>query len=342
MKKYINPSPSSWKDLCERPSLELEFLESSVRNTINRVKLSGDLAIKELTQQYDGVALNALAVSDQEIRSAISGLDKNIKKSIRVAEDNIRKFHSAQKRDFPEVETMPGVKCWRKSVPIQKIGIYIPGGSAPLFSTVLMLAIPAQIARCRDIILSTPPGKDGMVHPAILFAASLAGITKIFKAGGAQAIAAMAYGTQSIPPVSKIFGPGNQYVTKAKQMVNIDGIAIDMPAGPSEVMVIADQSADASFIAADLLSQAEHGADSQVVLVTTSEKLIAAVEKELTTQVEELPRKETAKDALQHSLAIYFQSQDKAIDFANEYAPEHLILNTTNCDAVADKIENAG
>ncbi|NOT76514.1 MAG: histidinol dehydrogenase [Cyclobacteriaceae bacterium] len=342
MKVLNNPSPDTWSDLIKRPQLELEFLESSVRNTLKRVKLSGDQALYELTQQYDGVKLDDLKVSGKEIDHAINTLDKSIKEAIGIATNNIRAFHNAQKRDVLKVETMPGVSCWRKSVPIQKIGIYIPGGSAPLFSTVLMLGIPASIAGCEEIILCTPPNKDGSVNAAILYAASIAGIKKIFKVGGAQAIAAMAYGTQSIPPVYKIFGPGNQYVTKAKQMISQEGVAIDMPAGPSEVMVIVDETADASFVAADLLSQAEHGADSQVVLVALDESKAKAIQTEIDRQVNLLPRKEIALQSLQNSLTVIFSDSEAAMKFANEYAPEHLILNTKDCDALSEKVINAG
>ncbi|CAN5320045.1 histidinol dehydrogenase [soil metagenome] len=342
MKFFNNPSLSTWGELTKRPQLELEFLESSVRNTLTRVKLSGDRAVQELTLQYDGVSIENMSVSSKEIEEAILSLNNSLKKAINVAAANVRLFHTKQKRDVLTVETMPGVTCWRRSVPIERIGIYIPGGTAPLFSTVLMLGIPASIAGCKEIILCTPPDKDGSVNPAILFAASLAGITQIFKVGGAQAIAAMAYGTQTIPPVSKIFGPGNQYVTKAKQTVNQEGVAIDMPAGPSEVMVIADDAADASFLAADLLSQAEHGIDSQVVLVSLSESKVTEVEKEIEKQLEALPRKEIAIKALQNSLAICFSSTETVLKFANAYAPEHLIINTSDCDVLSEKVINAG
>ena len=342
MKTLVNPERETWQELLKRPQLELEFLESSVRNTINRVKLSGDLALRELTLQYDHANIENVAVSEKEIQEAILKLADSIKNAIQLAAANIKKFHQHQKSEAIAVETMPGITCWRKSLPIQKVGIYIPGGTAPLFSTVLMLGIPAMLAGCEEIILCTPPYSDGSVNGAILFAASLSGIKKIYKVGGAQAIAAMAYGTQSIPAVNKIFGPGNQYVTKAKQMVNQDGVAIDMPAGPSEVMVIADEHADASFIAADLLSQAEHGIDSQVVLLSLSESSIDAVQKEIGNQLSHLPRKEIARQALNNSLAIYFSKKEVAIHFANEYAPEHLIINTIDCDAIADQIINAG
>jgi histidinol dehydrogenase len=342
MKIENNPSEIKWPALCQRPQMELEYLESSVKNILTRVKKSGDESLKELTKQFDQVELNQLQVSNEEINEAIANVPEKLKQAIQAASNNIEKFHAAQKTEIVKIETMPGVTCWRKGVAIQKVGIYIPGGSAPLFSTVLMLAIPAKLAGCQEVILCTPPSKDGKINPAILFAASLSGIKKIFKVGGAQAIAAMAYGTASIPAVYKIFGPGNQFVTKAKQLVSQDGVAIDMPAGPSEVLVIADESANPVFIAADLLSQAEHGADSQVVLVTNSQPTVDKVMKSIEEQVEKLPRKEIAKEALKNSLAIIFDSQNKIIDFTNEYAPEHLIINTVDCDSISERIINAG
>jgi histidinol dehydrogenase len=322
--------------------MELEYLDSSVKNILARVKKSGDEALKELTKQFDQVHLNQLQVTDEEVKKAIDDVPESLKNAILSAASNITKFHSAQKKDDLKVETQPGVTCWRKGVAIQKVGVYIPGGSAPLFSTVLMLAIPAKLAGCEEVILCTPPDKDGKINSAILFAASITGVRKIFKAGGAQAIAAMAYGTSTIPAVNKIFGPGNQFVTKAKQLINQEGTAIDMPAGPSEVLVIVDESANPSFIAADLLSQAEHGADSQVVLVTLSKAIVEATQKELTQQVTKLPRVEVAQQALKNSLAIVFNSSTTLIDYVNEYAPEHLIINTTDCDSIAEKIINAG
>ncbi len=342
MKTLSNPPAQTWGELIRRPQLESEFLESAVRNTLNRVKRSGDHALRELTLQYDGANLKILKVSEAEIEHAISDLNQPLKNAIQVAASNIRKFHELQKREIIEVETMPGVICWRKSVPIQKVGIYIPGGTAPLFSTVLMLGIPSELAGCKDVTLCTPPNKDGSINAAILFAASISGIKNIFKVGGAQAIAAMAYGTETIPPVHKVFGPGNQYVTKAKQMISQEGVAIDMPAGPSELMVIVDETADPSFIAADLLSQAEHGTDSQVVLVSLSELMIGEVLKEIDRQVASLPRKEIASQVLQNSLAIYFNQKESALRFANEYAPEHVIINTEDCDSMAEDIFNAG
>ncbi len=342
MRIVNNPPKQEWPSLCQRPLMELDFLESTVKNVLERVKNSGDQALKEITAQFDKVNLTELEVSTIEIENAIKTLPENLKEAIQIAASNIEKFHIAQKRDVTRIETMPGVTCWRKGVPIEKVGIYIPGGTAPLFSTVLMLGVPAKLAGCTEVVLCSPPGKDGQLNAAILFAAHLVGIKKIYKVGGAQAIGAMAYGTSTIPSVNKIFGPGNQYVTKAKQIVNQEGIAIDMPAGPSEVMVIADVNANASFVAADLLSQAEHGQDSQVALVTTSEEFINKVLNEIGTQVEKLPRKEIAKKALENSIAVILNSNENIISFANEYAPEHLIINTHDCDLVAEKIVNAG
>jgi histidinol dehydrogenase len=342
MKRIINPAKETWTELCQRPQMELEYLDSAVRNIINRVRKSGDDALFEFTYLFDKVKLDSLSVSAKEIDHAASSLNNELKEAIRVAAHNIERFHAAQKRDILKVETMPGVECWRKAVPIQKIGIYIPGGSAPLFSTVLMLAIPARLAGCEEVILCTPPAKDGSINAAILFAAQLAGVRNIFKAGGAQAIAAMAYGTPSVPSVYKIFGPGNQYVTKAKQIVSQEGVAIDMPAGPSEVLIIADAKATPSFVAADLLSQAEHGADSQVVLATINDSLIDKVNAEVNKQIEMLPRKEIAKEVLSNSLALSFRDEDTLIDFVNLYAPEHLIINTENNLSLSEKISNAG
>lgn len=342
MKITINPSRSQWNALCTRPQLGLDFLEGAVRNVLNRVKKSGDEALRELTLQFDQVKLNSIAATTEEIERAQKELPEELRHAINTAASNIRKFHEAQRREIVQVETMPGVTCWRKGVAIDKVGIYIPGGSAPLFSTVLMLAIPAQLAGCREIILCTPPDKSGSVNAAILYAASLAGVTRIFKAGGAQAIAAMAYGTETIPSVYKIFGPGNQYVTKAKQLVTEEGIAIDMPAGPSEVLVFADETASPAFVAADLLSQAEHGEDSQVMLVLKSAAMAQQIQSELEKQLAVLPRKAIAEKALTHSNTVVFENEQEAIAFINHYAPEHLIINTANPDEVAEQITNAG
>jgi len=341
MKIVTNPAKETWKELCQRPQMNLEFLEGSVKNILARIKTSGDAALRELTFQFDKIKLEDIKVSEDEIKKAITSVPADLKNAIELAAKNIEKFHAAQKREIVKVETTPGVTCWRKAEPIQKVGIYIPGGSAPLFSTVLMLGLPAKLAGCDEVILCTPPDSNGKVNPAILFSANLTGIKNIFKVGGAQAIAAMAYGTESIIAVDKIFGPGNQYVTKAKQLVNMEGTAIDMPAGPSEVLVIADDSANPSFVAADLLSQAEHGTDSQVMLITSDESVVKNVLDQINIQLEKLPRKEIAKEALANSRAIILEKEN-AIDFVNNYAPEHLIINTKDCDELVDKIKNAG
>ncbi|HYF70072.1 MAG TPA: histidinol dehydrogenase [Ohtaekwangia sp.] len=342
MNVFTNPSKENWSSLCERPQLELGFLESSVRNILNRVKHSGDEALRELTLQFDKIQLGTIQADGGEVNEASNLLTDQLKQAIQKAATNIEKFHAAQKREPMQVETMPGVTCWRKGVAIDKVGIYIPGGTAPLFSTVLMLGIPAKLAGCQEIVLCTPPDKNGKINPAILFAASLVGVTKIFKVGGAQAIAAMAYGTETIPQVYKIFGPGNQYVTKAKQLVLEEGIAIDMPAGPSEVLVMADETAEASFIAADLLSQAEHGEDSQVILVLLDPTLVDTVKNEIKEQLASLPRKAIAEKSLTNSRVVIFDGMDAAVEFVNQYAPEHLIINTKDFNAVADRITNAG
>jgi histidinol dehydrogenase len=342
MKVYNNPATDTWSELLQRPQIELGFLESSVRNILNRIKKSGDEGIRELTLQYDKVEVTDLAVTKAELQDAEKMLSEDLKNAIRIAAANIEKFHAAQKRDVMQTETTPGVQCWRKGVAIDKVGIYIPGGSAPLFSTVLMLGVPAKLAGCKEVILCTPPDKGGKINPAILFAAQLVGVTKIFKVGGAQAIAALAYGTKSIPAVYKIFGPGNQYVTKAKQLITEEGVAIDMPAGPSEVLVFADESANAKFIAADLLSQAEHGEDSQVILVLMHEPMLQAIQNEISLQLTRLPRKNIAEKSLANSRVIVMKDQTKAIEFVNAYAPEHLILNLSNADKVAGEIRNAG
>jgi histidinol dehydrogenase len=342
MKVYNNPARDTWKELTARPALELDFLESTVKNILHRVKTSGDAALRELTLQLDKVDLKTFLVHEHEIQQAEQSIDPELKKALLIAKSNITKFHAAQQREDKRIETMPGVTCWRKAVAIDRVGIYIPGGTAPLFSTVLMLGIPASLAGCRQIVLCTPPDKEGKINDAILVAANLVGITKIFKIGGAQAIAAMAYGTDSIPQVYKIFGPGNQFVTMAKQLVSQQGTAIDMPAGPSEVLVLADESAEASFIAADLLSQAEHGTDSQVMLVLTDEKILSAIQEEMKKQVEMLPRKALAEQALLNSRVVIFSDINNAVDFVNDYAPEHLIINMKNDEVVADQIINAG
>lgn len=342
MNIYLNPDKSLWPEITARPQLALDFLESSVRNVMNRVKASGDKALHELTLQYDKADVTTLRTTEAEIDAAEKLIPETLKAAIKTAAANISRFHAAQKRDVMSTETTAGVLCWRKAVPIDTVGIYIPGGSAPLFSTVLMLGIPASLAGCREVILCSPPDKNGNINPAILFAARLVGVKKIFKVGGAQAIAAMTFGTASVPRVYKIFGPGNQYVTKAKQLAMEEGVAIDMPAGPSEVLVWADETADANFVAADLLSQAEHGEDSQVVLVTNNETLVAPVQAAIDRQLKVLPRRAIAEKALASSRVVVMTELTRAIDFVNDYAPEHLIINIADADQVADKITNAG
>src|SRR5687768_3430847 len=335
------PKREEWEQLLQRPAMEQVSLEKKVKKILDKVKAGGDKAVKKMTKEFDGVKIKNLLVSEREITEAIALVPGELKDAIAIAKNNIAAFHALQLQQEQAIETMPGVKCWRKAVAIEKVGLYIPGGTAPLFSTVLMLGIPAKLAGCNEIVLCTPPQKDGTIHPVILFAAQLAGITKIFKAGGAQAIAAMAYGTETIPKVYKIFGPGNQYVTSAKQLIQAE-IAIDMPAGPSEVCVLADDTSDASFIAADLLSQAEHGADSQVLLVTTSKVLIDKVKDQIDKQVEQLPRKKFALQSLDNSKAIVVNNIDEAIELVNEYAAEHLIISCSDDEAIAEKIINAG
>lgn len=342
MKVIVNPSPEKWKEICKRPEVARDKLDASVKNILSQVKASGDHALIQFTREFDGADISQVAVTQDEIRAAGTKVDPELKAAISVAAANIENFHKVQRHDRKVIETMPGVRCWREAVPIDKIGIYIPGGSAPLFSTVLMLGIPARLAGCREVILCTPPDKSGRVSATVLFAAQAVGIEKVFCVGGAQAIGAMAYGTESVPQVYKVFGPGNQYVTKAKQIVSEEGVAIDMPAGPSEVLVVADEFAEPAFIAADLLSQAEHGADSQVVLVVNENVNIDAVQDAIRTQLEELPRKSIAEQALDNSRIVRFSSLDLAMDFVNAYAPEHLILNTTNPRDLAAKVINAG
>ncbi|MBK6263867.1 histidinol dehydrogenase [Marivirga sp. S37H4] len=342
MKEYYNPNRESWKELLERPTISLKEIRTVVQPIIDAIIEKGDEALTAYTRKFDGVELENMLVTEAEIKGAAKHLTTELKEAIKVAHKNIAKFHKAQQIKPLKVETMEGVICERKSVAIPKVGLYIPGGSAPLFSTVLMLAIPAKIAGCREIVLCSPPNKEGNLHPAILYAAQLSGITKIIKAGGAQAIAAMAYGTETIPKVDKIFGPGNQYVTAAKQLVSLDAVAIDMPAGPSEVLVYADEDANPAFIAADLLSQAEHGVDSQVVFVTINDEILSDLQKEIYNQLRELPRWEIADRCLQNSLVIILKTEEEAIDLINAYAPEHLIFLCKNAREMADKIENAG
>lgn len=336
------PEKSQWQELLKRPVMNTESLFGTVQGIIDRVKAGGDEAVLQYEMQFDKVSLSALAVSSEEFDEAENLIDEELKAAIRLAAGNISAFHAAQRFVGKKVETQPGVTCWQKAVPIEKVGLYIPGGTAPLFSTVLMLAVPACIAGCREIVLCTPPGKDGKVHPAVLFAARVAGVQRVFKAGGVQAIAAMAYGTESIPKVYKIFGPGNQYVTAAKQLVSLRDVAIDMPAGPSEVEVLADATANPVFVAADLLSQAEHGVDSQAVLITTSKELQQAVKDEVERQLDLLPRKEIAARSLANSKLIVVKDMEEAVEMTNTYAPEHLIVETENYMAVAEQIVNAG
>jgi histidinol dehydrogenase len=328
--------------LLQRPTLEFEEIEKRVRPVMEAVKATGDKALKEFTRQFDGVSIDDIAVTTEEIASAKASVPVELQEAIKVAKANIETFHKAQKSDAMKVETMPGVNCYRKAVAIEKVGLYIPGGTAPLFSTVLMLAIPANIAGCSEIVLCTPPDKAGNINPAILFTAELVGVTKIFKAGGAQAVAAMTFGTETIPKVNKIFGPGNQYVTAAKQLSTKYGLAIDMPAGPSEVAVYADGSAVPAFVAADLLSQAEHGVDSQVVLVADSEAVVTAVNGAIEEQLAALPRADIARKALDNSVAIVLADRNEAIALLNEYGAEHLILSVNEPWQVADQIINAG
>jgi len=342
MKVIEYPNKSEWTELLKRPVIDSRSLEEKVSAVLQEVKERGDLALKELTMKFDGVELHDLKVSEKEIKEAKEQVSTSLKKAIKIAAANIQKFHEAQQEKGKAVVTTTGVKCWRKSLPIQKVGLYIPGGTAPLFSTILMLGVPANIAGCKEIVLCTPPDKSGKVHPAILFTADLLKIKSIYKVGGAQAIAAMAFGTQSISKVYKIFGPGNQYVTAAKQLVSREGVAIDMPAGPSEVAVLADKTCEPSFVAADLLSQAEHGKDSQVLLVSTDKKTIDKVLKEVDHQLAQLPRKDFAEVSLSNSKAILVKNVEEAMALLNEYAPEHLILQVKNASKVADKVTNAG
>jgi histidinol dehydrogenase len=342
MKIYKYPETAEWSKLIKRPAIETGELEKKVKKILQKVKDNGDKAIRKYAKEFDGLKIKNLLVTEKEIAAATNTISEELKKAIQQAKKNIGIFHTAQKESVNKIETMPGIQCWRKSMAIEKIGLYIPGGSAPLFSTVLMLGVPAQLAGCKEIVLCTPPSKDGSINPAILYTAQLCGITKIFKVGGAQAIAAMAYGTESIPKVFKIFGPGNQFVTMAKQLIQQKGVAIDMPAGPSEVLVIADDTAVPEFVAADLLSQAEHGADSQVILVTTSEIVAEKVIHAINKQLESLPRKEIAIKALENSKAFLVTDIEQAVAFSNHYSPEHLILSCKNDEQVAEQIITAG
>ena len=342
MKIIVNPLLEALPELLQRPVMDHAALQTVVQGVLDAVRTGGDKAVASYTKQFDGVSIDYLQVSEAAINEATLLLEPALKDAIQLAAKNIRCFHEAQVNATVTIETMPGVRCWRKSVGIDKVGLYIPGGSAPLFSTVLMLGIPAVIAGCKEIILCTPPSKDGSVHPAILYAASVVGITRIYKVGGVQAIAAMAYGTETVPQVYKIFGPGNQYVTAAKQMVQESGVAIDMPAGPSEVCVLADETCNPGFVASDLLSQAEHGPDSQVLLVSTSSKVVDEINEALTAQLALLPRKDIAQQALENSKAIVVDSMEQAIFIVNSYAAEHLIIACKNDEAIGEQITNAG
>ena len=342
MKVYNNPDSSEWADICLRPHLDVSSLNSAVSGILDDVRLRGDEAVKEYEAKFDHAVLGELMVSEEEKAEAMASIDCELLEAIKLAHDNIYKFHKAQLMSVCKVETAPGVVCWQKQLPIERVGLYIPGGTAPLFSTVLMLATPAKIAGCSEIVLCTPPMADGKVNPAILAAADVVGVEKVFKIGGVQAIGAMAYGTQSVPKVYKIFGPGNQYVMAAKQHVSLHEVAIDMPAGPSEVCVIADAESNAEFVAADLLSQAEHGIDSQVLLISTSEEKIDSVQQQIELQLAKLPRREIAMKTLEYSKAVLVQNTDEAIDLSNAYAPEHLIIATADYERLAEKVVNAG
>lgn len=336
------PAREEWADIVKRPQLDVAQLNQTVASILADIKARGDEAVKGYELKFDHIDLEALTVSEDEMAEADRKVSAELRQAIELAHENIHKFHESQRFRSKKVETQPGVTCWQKSVPIEKVGLYIPGGTAPLFSTVLMLATPAKIAGCKEIVLCTPPDRQGSVNPAILVAARIAGVSQIFKIGGVQAIGAMAYGTESVPKVYKIFGPGNQYVMAAKQQVSLHDVAIDMPAGPSEVCVIADEMANSEFVAADLLSQAEHGIDSQVLLITTSHKLIDEVQQEVDRQLGCLPRKEIAQQALENSRIILVRDKKEAMDLSNAYAPEHLVIQTEDYEAMADHVVNAG
>ena len=342
MKIYRYPKRELWGEITSRPRLDLTKLNETVAQVLSDVRQRGDEAVKEYELKFDKATLETLAVSEQEMQEAEQLVSSELKAAIELAHQNIHQFHAAQKFEGKKVETQPGVSCWQKSVAIERVGLYIPGGTAPLFSTVLMLATPAKIAGCQEIVLCTPPNREGKVNPAILVAARIAGVSKIFKAGGVQAIGAMAYGTESVPKVFKIFGPGNQYVMAAKQQVSLDEVAIDMPAGPSEVCVLADNTANAEFVAADLLSQAEHGIDSQVLFITTSEQKMTEVQAEVERQLALLPRQEMASKALDNSRLVLVNSVDEMIALSNVYAPEHLIIQTADYEQLAERVVNAG
>lgn len=342
MKKIILPAREGWDELCQRPRMSANDLGKVVKSILDDVKSEGDKAVLLYSSKFDGASSETFKITSDEILESVQLIPQSLKDAINIAKKNIEKFHKAQIIPEPVIETMKGVSCWRKCVPIEKVGLYIPGGSAPLFSTLLMLGIPAKLAGCDEIIVCAPAGKDGKINPLILYTAQLIGITEIFKVGGAQAIAAMAYGTKSIPKVYKIFGPGNQYVTKAKELIQLDGVSIDMPAGPSEVLVIADSEANPEFIAADLLSQAEHGPDSQVILLSNDRRLIDSVESEVEKQVALLPRKVIAMQSLENSKLILLETINDCMAFSNLYAPEHLIINLADADNITEGIKNAG
>lgn len=342
MKLYINPNKSDWSELLKRPTQTVEDIETIVNQVFEDVSKNGDKAVEKYTSKFDGVSLKNTIVSQIEISDAVANIPEKLKQAIQLAKSNIEKFHSAQKTDKVFVETMNGVECWQEKRPIQKVGLYIPGGTAPLFSTVLMLAVPAQIAGCREIVLCSPPNKEGKIADEILYAAQLCGVTKIIKVGGIQAIAGLTFGTETIPQVYKIFGPGNQFVTVAKQLATKYGVAIDMPAGPSELLVLADETANAAFVASDLLSQAEHGKDSQVILVTTSRSFADLVSAEVERQLEALPRKDIAKIAISNSKSLVVDNFETALDLIDRYGPEHFIVATNNNDFFVENISNAG
>ena len=342
METILYPTRSEWASICQRPHLDTLQLNAVVTDILNDIRQSGDMAVRTFEERFDHVQLDSLQVTTKEMDEAEAAVDDSLKKALQQAHDNIGRFHAAQRFSAEKVETCTGVTCWQKSVAIERVGLYVPGGTAPLFSTVLMLAVPAKIAGCREIVLCTPPDRNGKVHPAILAAARLAGVDRVFKIGGVQAIGAMAYGTETVPKVSKIFGPGNQYVMAAKQQVSLHDAAIDMPAGPSEVCVIADHTSNPAFVAADLLSQAEHGTDSQAMLIATSKQLMVDVAAEVERQLRLLPRKEIARQALDNSKMILVDNTDEAIELSNCYAPEHLIICTADHNRLAEMVVNAG
>ncbi len=342
MKTYINPERKAWPEILKRPTFDVSSLYEKVNSILTEIRENGDRALKKFTQKFDGVDLEEFQVSDDEIQKAEKQVEPSLKEAILLAAENISKFHSAQKTEIKKVETVPGVTCWQKAVAIEKVGLYVPGGTAPLFSTVLMLAIPAKIAGCKQVVLCTPPGKDGKIPPAVLFAAQISGVKKVFKLGGAQAIGAMAYGTESVPKMYRIFGPGNQFVTAAKQLVSMNDVSIDMPAGPSEVMVVADKTSNPAFVASDLLSQAEHGTDSQVILVSEEKETADKIQREIDIQVNRLSRKEFALKSLNNSISVVMESETERIALINEYAPEHLILCGDNFRQLAEHVVNAG